>query len=59
MSLQQKDVDIWGDKMDIQNIVTHEIGHAVGLSHSPNDPQSTMFPTSKTGETLRRTSRTR
>jgi hypothetical protein len=45
----------WGDKLDIQNIVTHEIGHAVGLSHSPNDPQATMYATSKTGETLRRT----
>jgi hypothetical protein len=45
----------WGDKMDIQNIVTHEIGHAIGLSHSPNDPQATMYYSSKTGETLRRT----
>jgi hypothetical protein len=40
---------------DIQNIAAHEIGHAVGLAHNTQDAYSTMYPTSKTGETLRRT----
>lgn len=39
---------------DIQNIASHEIGHAVGLAHNFGDPYSTMYPTSKAGETLRR-----
>lgn len=40
---------------DIGNCAGHEIGHAVGLSHVFNDPLSTMYPTMKRGETLRRT----
>lgn len=39
---------------DIGNCAGHEIGHACGLSHVFNDPLSTMFPTMKRGETLRR-----
>lgn len=39
---------------DIGNCASHEIGHAVGLSHVYNDTLSTMFPTLKRGETLRR-----
>lgn len=40
---------------DIQNCAAHELGHAVGLSHVFNDPLSTLYPTMKRGETLRRT----
>jgi hypothetical protein len=38
---------------DVQNIVTHELGHALGLGHSP-DPASTMFATAPIGETSKR-----
>src|SRR5262249_39021053 len=38
---------------DVQNIVTHELGHALGLAHSP-DPASTMFATAPIGETSKR-----
>ncbi|MGZ3444193.1 MAG: myxosortase-dependent metalloprotease, MXAN_2677/MXAN_2678 family [Myxococcaceae bacterium] len=38
---------------DVQNTVTHELGHALGLGHSP-DPASTMFGTGPLGETSKR-----
>lgn len=38
---------------DIQNTVTHEFGHALGLAHSP-DPRSTMYAGSVLGETSKR-----
>lgn len=39
---------------DIQNTVTHEIGHALGLDHS-GDPASTMYASAPEGETSKRT----
>jgi Matrixin len=39
---------------DVQNAVTHEFGHFLGLAHSP-DPSSTMFATEQRGETSKRT----
>jgi FlaG/FlaF family flagellin (archaellin) len=42
-----------GGSLDIQNIASHELGHAVGLGHV-NDNLLTMFPTSFAGETLKR-----
>lgn len=38
---------------DIQNTLTHEIGHLIGLDHS-YDPSSVMYPTSRAGETKKR-----
>ena len=39
---------------DVQNAVTHEFGHVLGLAHSP-DPSSTMYATEPLGETSKRT----
>ncbi len=41
---------------DIQNIVTHEVGHFVGLGHEvdPKDTEATMFASASVGETKKR-----
>ena len=39
---------------DIQSIVTHEIGHLLGLDHT-EDPETTMFPSTSEGQTQKRT----
>jgi hypothetical protein len=38
---------------DLQNTVTHELGHALGLGHSP-DRSSTMYAVAPLGETSKR-----
>lgn len=38
---------------DVQNTVTHEMGHALGLAHSP-DPLSTMYARAERGEISKR-----
>lgn len=43
-----------GSLFDIQNIATHEIGHAINLGHVSDKLQS-MYPSSFAGETLKRT----
>lgn len=43
-----------GNQFDMQNIATHEIGHAINLGHVSDKLQS-MYPTSFAGETLKRT----
>lgn len=39
---------------DIQNVVTHEIGHVLGLGHT-DDEDAVMFAESKLGDTKKRT----
>lgn len=44
------------DVMDLQNIVTHEAGHAAGLDHPSDDcTEETMYPFAENGETKKRT----
>jgi hypothetical protein len=38
---------------DVQNTMTHELGHALGLDHAPSDV-STMYSNAKPGETSKR-----
>ena len=38
---------------DVQNAITHELGHFLGLDHSP-DPSSTMYATEPLGEMSKR-----
>jgi hypothetical protein len=38
---------------DVQNTITHEMGHLIGLGHSP-DTDATMFASSPGGETSKR-----
>ncbi|MCX7958323.1 MAG: matrixin family metalloprotease [Deltaproteobacteria bacterium] len=38
---------------DIQNTITHEIGHMIGLDHS-FEPSSAMYPTARAGEIKKR-----
>ncbi|MET0404238.1 MAG: myxosortase-dependent metalloprotease, MXAN_2677/MXAN_2678 family [Cystobacter sp.] len=39
---------------DVQNTMTHELGHVVGLDHVPEQPGSTMEPAALPGETHKR-----
>ncbi|MHB8879411.1 MAG: matrixin family metalloprotease, partial [Myxococcaceae bacterium] len=39
---------------DIQNTLTHELGHALGLAHNPDDPGAVMYPLAHPGEISKR-----
>lgn len=47
-------IDGESDKIDLQNTITHEFGHVLGVAHLPDDPDATMFPSAPTGETIKR-----
>jgi hypothetical protein len=51
------DGDVGGDKprfFDVQNVLTHELGHVFGLDEEEDLPEATMFPSSLKGETKKR-----
>ena len=39
---------------DVQNTLTHELGHAVGLGHVPGEPEAVMYPAATRGEVKKR-----
>ncbi len=39
--------------VDLEDVVTHELGHYLGLAHS-TDPETTMFASAVAGETVKR-----
>lgn len=39
---------------DLQNAITHEVGHVLGLGHNNENSWTTMYPTTEQGETLKR-----
>lgn len=44
-----------GGHDDIQNTLTHELGHALGLAHNPSEPEAVMYPMAHPGEINKRT----
>lgn len=43
-----------GGADDLQNTLTHELGHALGLRHNPADASAVMYPGAITGEISKR-----
>ena len=41
-------------ELDIQNVLTHEVGHFIGIGHSVETTDSTMFPIISRGEVRKR-----
>ena len=42
------------EKADLQNALTHEFGHALGIDHDKAQEEATMFPSTAPGETMKR-----
>lgn len=42
------------DRYDLLSVMTHEMGHVLGLGDSPDAPGATMWPTVSPGETYQR-----
>ena len=42
------------DTCDLQNTLTHEMGHALGIDHDEVNVEATMFPNATLGETIKR-----
>jgi MYXO-CTERM domain-containing protein len=42
-------------RIDVQNTVTHEAGHYLGLDHPPDHPEATMYASAPSGEVSKRT----